>query len=91
MSFDGVPIIEVLLFVLGIVCSIVGYYVRDLYSRVKTMETDFANHRVEDVKQYVSREEIQNLKDDIKDFLAPMSTKLESIEEYLRSNKNNSH
>ena len=91
MDFEGIPIIEIVLFILGTGSSIAGYYIRDVYTRMKTLETDFANHRVDDVKEFVSKEALQELKTDIKDFLAPMSAKLESIEEYLREGKNNTH
>lgn len=91
MSFEGIPIIEIILFLLSTGSSIAGYYIRDIYTRMKTHEIEFANHRVDDVKDFVSKEALQELKTDIKDFLAPMSAKLESIEEYLREGKNNTH
>lgn len=79
------------LYVLGTVVSIIGFYIRGLYSRVEALEKEMADHRVEDVKEYVRHRDLQILKEDIKEILAPLAAKMENIESHLRERRHTDH
>lgn len=71
----------------GFIASIIGFYVKELYGRVKALEKDMADHRVEDVEKYVQHRDLMILKNDIKEILAPLTSKMENIENHLRSRR----
>ena len=78
---------HIIISVAGIVASIIGFYVKELYGRVKDLEKDMADHRVEDVEKYVQHRDLIGLKNDIKEILAPLATKMENIENHLRERR----
>lgn len=65
-------ILNVILFILGGVASVAGFYIRGLYGRV------------EDAKEFVRKTDMQILKEDIRELISPLSTKLGEIEKHLR-------
>ena len=77
-------ILNVILFILGGVASVAGFYIRGLYGRVDALERDMVDHRVEDAKEFVSKTDMQILKEDIRELISPLSTKLGEIEKHLR-------
>ena len=84
---EGVSIMEIVIFVLGSVMSIAGFYIRELYGRLDRITNKLQDHVVEDAKTYVTKAEVQTLKEDIKEILAPLNTKLDSLENYLRDRR----
>ena len=78
---------HILFAVAGIIASIIGFYVKELYGRVKALEKDMADHRVEDVEKYVQHRDLMILKNDIKEILAPLTSKMENIENHLRGRR----
>ena len=82
---------NIVLSVAGFIASIIGFYVKELYGRVKALEKDMADHRVEDVEKYVQHRDLMVLKNDIKEILAPLATKMENIESHLRERRHSDH
>lgn len=82
-----VSIMEIILFTLGSVMSIAGFYIRELYGRIDKMHTKLQDHIVEDAKTYVTKAEVQTLKEDIREIIAPLNAKLDSLENYLRERR----
>lgn len=78
---------SIVLSVAGFIASIIGFYVKELYGRVKALEKDMADHRVEDVEKYVQHRDLMVLKNDIKEILAPLASKMENIENHLRERR----
>ncbi len=78
---------SVVLPVAGFIASIIGFYVKELYGRVKALEKEMADHRVEDVEKYVQHRDLMVLKNDIKEILAPLASKMENIENHLRERR----
>ena len=78
---------SVIVSVVGIISSIIGFYVKELYGRVKDLEKDMADHRVEDVEKFVQHRDLIGLKNDIKEILAPLASKMENIENHLRERR----
>lgn len=78
---------SVIVSVAGFIASIIGFYVKELYGRVKDLEKDMADHRVEDVEKYVQHRDLMVLKNDIKEILAPLASKMENIENHLRERR----
>lgn len=84
-NMEIADILNVVLFILGGVASVAGFYIRGLYSRVDALEKDMVYHRVEDAKEFVRKSDMQILKEDIKELISPLSTKLGEIEKHLRN------
>lgn len=89
---------EIVSGVVSLLLSIVSFFVRRLYTKldnsdakIEALENALAEHRIEDVANYVKRDEMKTLWDSLKtemrDLLAPMGSKLQSIEEFLRARK----
>lgn len=84
-------LITITLFILGTMSSIIGFYIKGLYGRVEALEQDMTNHRVEDAKEFVRKTDLQILKEDIKEIIAPLNSKMENIETHLRNGSKTSH
>jgi hypothetical protein len=82
---------DIITVLVGLLTSIVGFYVKKLYSDMDNLKEELHNHKVEDAKEYITRNEMKDvsasLKEDIKDILEPLSNKLQSIEEFLRKRR----
>jgi len=83
------------IYIVGIVCSIFGFYIKRLYEKVDQNTTDIKevtnglhDHRVEDASTYVSRQELDqrfhDLRDDIRGMIAPLNQQLQSMSNFLR-------
>jgi hypothetical protein len=81
--------------IFGVVCSIIGFYLKRLYEKVdqhgvdiKEVTTGLHNHRVEDASTYVSRQELDarfhELRDDIRGMISPLNAQLQSMSNFLR-------
>lgn len=79
--------IEIIGGLLSIIITIIGFYVRRAYNMMDTMTKDFVDHRINDAKEYITHQELKELKDDIRGMLSSIHSKLASIEVYLRENK----
>ncbi len=86
ISWEGL-----LLFLVGTLFSIIGFFLRDLHRRLCGVETGLQDHRVEDAKNLVPRTEMQTLmvelKEDIRGMLSPIHQKVNSMEQHLREHK----
>jgi len=84
-------VLEIVLFLVSIISGILGFFIKRLYSRVDTIEDDLVEHRVEDARSYITREEhdtkMLNLKDDIRGMISPIRQSVENIEQFLRQHK----
>lgn len=92
MMLDNISLSEIILFVIGTLFSVIGFFLRDLHARLANVETGLQNHRVEDAKDLVPRVELlaltQTLRDDIRGMISPLNTKVENIDNYLREKGN---
>lgn len=84
---EDISISEIILFVIGTLFSIIGFFLREQHGRLTKVETGLQDHRVEDAKNLVSRGELQTLKDDIRGMLSPIHVKIGEIEKFLRETK----
>ena len=84
-------VLEIVLFLVSIISGILGFFIKRLYSRVDEIEDDLVEHRVEDARSYITREEhdtkMLNLKDDIRGMISPIRQSVENIEQFLRQHK----
>ncbi len=91
-------VLEIVSGVVSLIITVVSFFVKRLYTKLdelttKTdaLESALAEHRIDDVASYVKRDEMKTLGDslkiEMKDLLAPMGAKLQSIEEFLRARK----
>lgn len=89
-------LIEIAWGVLTLFASILGFYIKRLYSTVDKnskdiveVKKDLADHRVYDAATYPSRTELDaklyELKKDIRGMISPVHTHLHNIENYLRN------
>lgn len=82
------PIMEIVLGLLGIILTGVGFYVRRLYSKMDQLEQDLVTHRVDDARSFITRMEMKEyadrIREDIKQLVLPLDNKLQSIEKFLR-------
>lgn len=73
---------------LGIIISVMGFYLKRLYDRVDRTERDLVDHRIEDARHYITREEHDNkmniLKNDIRGMISPVRESVQNIEKFLR-------
>ena len=85
------PYLEIIGGLLTMITSIIGFYVRMAYTRMDEMQAELTKHRLEDVKEYVPRTEMQAFADrirtDIQNIVNPLDRKLQSIEESLRGRR----
>ena len=68
---------EILIMVIGAFSSILAFYTKRLLSKVDEIEHTINDHMIDDAKNLVS-------KNDLRELLAPMYNKLETIENFLR-------
>lgn len=82
---------EIVLALLGLMASILGFFVKRLYTRVDKNEKDLVDHRIEDARNYITRDEhdkkMLNLKDDIRGMISPIRESVQNIEKYLREHE----
>lgn len=92
---EDVSLSEIILFALATASSIIGFYIKELYTRLSTVEKSLQDHRVEDAKTLVPRIELQAfgqaLRDDIRGMISPLNNKVENIESYLRDSSKSNH
>lgn len=81
---DNISLSEIILFTIGTLFSVIGFFLKDLHGRLDKVETGLQNHRVEDAQNLASRNEIQILRDDIRGMLSPLHNKIDGLETFLR-------
>lgn len=85
---EGLSFPQVVFFVIGGLFSIIAFFLRDLHARLTKVENGLQDHRIEDAQSLVPRVELlaltQTLRDDIRGMIAPINTKVENIDSYLR-------
>jgi hypothetical protein len=79
--------IEIIGGLLSIITAIIGFYVKRAYVMMDNMSKDFVDHRINDAKEYITHQELKELKDDIRGMISSVNSKLASIEVYLREDK----
>lgn len=80
---------EIILAVVGLMASALGFYVKQLYGRLDKLESHLQTHLVEDAAKYIPRAEMNEFADrirsDVQAIVQPMLKQLQSIEEHLRN------
>ena len=88
------PYVEIIGGLLTLLTSIIGFYVKRAYTRMDEMQNELTKHRLEDVKEYVPRQELQafaeGIRRDLQSMVNPIHVKLQSIEESLRDKRKDS-
>jgi len=75
---------EIFIFILSTVISIIGFYLRRIYEKMDFLEGEVNSHRLHDASYLATKDELKELKHDIKDFLSSVKEQLNNIENYLR-------
>lgn len=88
---ESISLSEIVLFIVGTLFSVVGFFLRDLHSRLSRVEAGLQEHRVDTAQNLVNRSEIKILRDDIRGMLAPINVKIDSIENFLRDSSKSHH
>lgn len=88
---EGITTTEALLGIVSLSGSVMGFYVKRMYDKMDTLEENLQHHILEDAKNLVTRDEMLSMKDDFRNMLSPISSKLDSIESYLRNSKTSIH
>lgn len=78
---------EIIAGLLSVVSVIIGFYVKRAYTMMDAITKDFVDHRINDAKEYITHQELRELKDDIRGMVGSIHGKLASIEVYLREDK----
>lgn len=86
-------IVELAIFILSVIIAGFSFIMKRLHKRMDKNEEDLTNHRVEDARLYITREELDtkmyHLKDDIRGMISPIRTSVENIEKFLREHNKN--
>lgn len=88
---ESVTTTEALLGLVSVSGSIMGFYIRRMYNEMDTLKVNLQQHVLEDAKNLVTRDEMLSMKEDFRNMLSPISSKLDSIESYLRKSKHSTH
>lgn len=82
---------EVVSMFVGVLFSILGFFIKKLYTRfegvyadVRKLETNLMEHRIQDAKLFIEKSELQSFREELKNMNNALQTKLQSIEEHLR-------
>ena len=82
---------EILTYAITVLMALVGFIMRRLFTKVDDIQGQLVEHRVEDARTYISREEHDKkqelLKDDIRGMISPIRLSVENIEKFLREHK----
>jgi hypothetical protein len=75
---------DAFLFILGLFSTIIGFYMKRFYEKMDALEDDLHKHKIEDAATLVTKVELKDMKQDIKDFLLSIKEQLNNIESHLR-------
>ena len=83
-------LMAIVMFGITTVVSIIGFFIKRLFTKVDSTEVALRNHIDSDNSKYSTKEDcrndVQDFKEFVKEVVSPMNRKLESIEVCLRSN-----
>lgn len=87
---DNLGMVDIAIFVLGTISSILGYYIKKFNNTMHEIRTELTEikeaqnkHELEDARNLVTKVELMEFKEDIRDMLGPINTKLSNIESHL--------
>lgn len=66
-----------------VIYGIIGWIMKTLYERHRDLEDKFNDLKVKLPEDYVTKEELHSVKEDLKEIIQPIFRKLDRIEEYL--------
>lgn len=69
---------DIINLIFGSVCTIGGWFARELWSAVKSMKEDLSNLREEIAKDYIRKDDFKESIKEVKDMLNRIFDKLES-------------
>lgn len=86
---ENIPYLwEAFIIAVGTIFSIIGYYIKDAYTRMQDtnnklekIENELYEHKLKDAEQFVHRQELREM-------MTPIINKLDSIESFLRGRRN---
>lgn len=82
---------EVLMILLSVIGILVLFVVKRLHDKVDKNTEDLVLHRIDDARNFITRQEheekVIQLKDDIRGMISPIRISVENIEKYLREKK----
>jgi lysyl-tRNA synthetase class I len=86
---------EVLMILLSVIGVLVLFVVKRLHDKVDKNTEDLVLHRIEDARNFVTRQEheerILQLKEDLRTMISPIRVTVENIEKFLREGKEERH
>lgn len=81
---------EVFIGVVSLLCTVVGFFIKRLYDKMDFLETTVHDckgtlqmHRIENAREFVRKEDMKELKDDIKELITPLSEELTGLRTFL--------
>ena len=83
--------LDIFLSLLSVIGVLVLFVVKRLHDKVDKNTEDLVLHRIEDARNFVTRQEheerILQLKEDLRGMISPIRVSVENIEKFLREGK----
>jgi lysyl-tRNA synthetase class I len=87
--------LDIFLSLLSVIGVLVLFVVKRLHDKVDKNTEDLVLHRIEDARNFVTRQEheerILQLKEDLRTMISPIRVTVENIEKFLREGKEERH